>query len=79
MFEKCLLFFLKFKLNLFRISPLRIDSVAHIHDKPHAARDIFGTLPYFGKRKQVTYHLNLSYWYFHIVPNVLFFQAKVYA
>ena len=36
-------------------------------------------LPYFGKRKQVTYHPNLSYWCFHISPNVLFFQAKFYA
>ena len=26
-------------------------------------------LPYFGKRKQVTYHRNLSYWCFHILPN----------
>ena len=36
-------------------------------------------LPYFGKRKQVTYHPNLSYWCFHISPNVLFFLAKCYA
>ena len=36
------------------------------------------TLPYFGKRKQVTYHLNLSYWCFCIVPSVFFFQAKFY-
>ena len=36
-------------------------------------------LPYFGKRKQVTYHLNLSYWCFHILHSVLFFQAKFYA
>ena len=36
-------------------------------------------LPYFGKKKQVTYHPNLSYWCFHISPNVLFFQAKYYA
>ena len=36
-------------------------------------------LPYFGKRKQVTYHLNLNYWCFHIVPSVLFFQVKFYA
>ena len=37
------------------------------------------TLPYFGKRKQVTYNLNLSYWCFRIVPSVFFFQAKFYA
>ena len=36
-------------------------------------------MPYFGKRKQVTYHPTLSYWCFHILPNVLFFQAKYYA
>ena len=36
-------------------------------------------LPYFGKRKQVTYHPNLSYWCFHSSPNVLYFQAKFYA
>ena len=36
-------------------------------------------LPYFGKRKQVTYHPNLSYWCFHISSNVLFFQAKFHA
>ena len=36
-------------------------------------------LPYFGKRKQVTYHLNLSYSCFCILPSVLFFQAKFYA
>ena len=36
-------------------------------------------LPYFGKRKQVTYHLNLSYCSFHISHSVLFFQAKLYA
>ena len=36
-------------------------------------------LPYFGKRKQVTYHLNLSYWCLHILPSVLCFQAKFYA
>ena len=28
-------------------------------------------LPYFGKRKQVTYCLNLSYCCFHVVPTVL--------
>ena len=39
----------------------------------------WGVLPYFGKRKQVTYPPNLSYWCFHISPNVLFFQAKFYA
>ena len=33
-------------------------------------------LPYFGKRKQVTFHLSLSYLCFHILPGVLFFQAK---
>ena len=38
-----------------------------------------GMVLYFGKRKQVTYHLNLSYWCFHILPSVLFFQAKFYA
>ena len=27
----------------------------------------------------VTYHLTLSCWYFHILPSVIFFQAKVYA
>ena len=32
-------------------------------------------LSYFGKRKQVTYHLILSYWCFCILPSVLFFQA----
>ena len=37
------------------------------------------TVPYFGKRKQVTYHPNLSYGCFHILPTVLFFQAKYYA
>ena len=36
-------------------------------------------LPYFGKRMQVTYYLNLSYWCFCIVPSVLFLQAKSYA
>ena len=36
-------------------------------------------LPYFGKRKQVTYYLNLSYWCFRILPSVLFFHAKSYA
>ena len=38
-----------------------------------------GMLPSFGKRKQLTYHLNLSYWCFHILLSVLFFQAKFYA
>ena len=33
-------------------------------------------LPYFGKRKQVTYHPNLSYWCFHNSHNEIFFQAK---
>ena len=33
-------------------------------------------LPFFGKRKQVTYHLNLNYWCFCILPSVLFFQAN---
>ena len=37
------------------------------------------TLPYFGKRKQVTYHPNLSYWCFHNSHNELFFQAKFHA
>ena len=32
-----------------------------------------GILPYFGKRKQVTYHPNLSYWWFHNSHNELFF------
>ena len=43
--------------------------------------DLCAILPYmyFGKRKQVTYHPNLSYWCFHISPNVLFFQVKLYA
>ena len=36
-------------------------------------------LPYFGKRKQVTCRRNLSYCCFHILPSVLFFQAKCYA
>ena len=36
-------------------------------------------LPYFGRRKQVTYHPNLSYWYFHNSHNELFFQAKFHA
>ena len=36
-------------------------------------------LPCFGKRKQVTYYLNLSYLCFCILPSVLFFQAKSYA
>ena len=36
-------------------------------------------LPYFGKRKQVTYHPNLSYWCFHNLHNELFFQAKFHA
>ena len=36
-------------------------------------------MSYFGKRKQVTYHLNLSYRCFRILPSVLFFQAKFYA
>ena len=36
-------------------------------------------LPYFGKRKQVTYHPNLSYWCFHNSHNELFFQAKFHA
>ena len=35
-------------------------------------------LPYFGKRKQVTYHPNLSYWCFHN-SHELFFQAKFHA
>ena len=35
--------------------------------------------PTFGKRNLVTYHLNLSYWCFYILPSVLFFQAKFYA
>ena len=39
----------------------------------------YTVLPYFGKRKQVTYHPNLSYWCFHISSNVHFFQAKFYA
>ena len=34
-------------------------------------------LAYFGKRKQVTYHLNLSYWYFGILPSVLFFPCRI--
>ena len=36
-------------------------------------------LPYFGKRKQVTYHPNLSFWCFHNLHNELFFQAKFHA
>ena len=36
-------------------------------------------LPYFGKRKQVTYHPNLSYWCFHYSHNELFFHAKFHA
>ena len=37
-------------------------------------------LPYFGKRNQVTYHLNLCYWCFLISHySVLFFRAKFYA
>ena len=40
---------------------------------------IKSTLPYFGKRKQVTYHPNLSYWCFHNSHNELFFQAKFHA
>ena len=39
----------------------------------------FTILPYFGKRKQVTYHPNLSYWCFHNSHNELFFQAKFHA
>ena len=34
-------------------------------------------LPYFGKRKQVTYHINLSYWCFYILPSVLFRPGQV--
>ena len=34
-------------------------------------------MPYFGKRKQVTYHLKLDV--FCILPSMLFFQAKSYA
>ena len=41
--------------------------------------DKLAILPFFGKRKQVTYHVNLSYWCFHISPSVLFFHAKFYA
>ena len=35
---------------------------------------------FFGKRKQVTHHLILSYMYccFHILHIVLFYQAKFY-
>ena len=39
-------------------------------------------LPYFGKKKQVTYHLNLSYWFFYFLfyfTSMFFFQAKFYA
>ena len=38
-------------------------------------------LPYFGKRKHVTYHLNMSYWCFYDLLNysVFFFQSKFYA
>ena len=36
-------------------------------------------LPYFGKRKQVTYHLNLSYWCSQVWSIVPFSQAKSYA
>ena len=36
-------------------------------------------LSYFGKSKQVTYHLNLSYKCFHILTSVLLFQAKLFA
>ena len=36
-------------------------------------------LPYFCKKEQVTYHLNLSCWCFHIVPSVLFFPVIFYA
>ena len=35
---------------------------------------VIATLPYSGIRKQVTYHLNLSYWCFRIIPSMLFFQ-----
>ena len=35
--------------------------------------------PTLANWKQLTYHPNLSYWCFHISPNVLFFQAKFYA
>ena len=35
--------------------------------------------PTLAKRKQVTYHLNLSYWCFSILLSVLFFQATLYA
>ena len=34
------------------------------------------TIETFGKRRQMTYHLNVSKWCFHILPSVLFFQAK---
>ena len=40
---------------------------------------IMTMLPYYGKRKQVTYHVNLSYGCLCISPSVLFFHAKVYA
>ena len=33
-------------------------------------------LPYFGKRKQVTYHLNLKLLMFCILPSAIFLQAK---
>ena len=33
---------------------------------------IFAMLPYFGKWKQMIYHLNLSYWCFRILPSVPF-------
>ena len=36
-------------------------------------------LPYFGKRKQVTYHPNFSYWHFQNSHNEFFFQAKFHA
>ena len=45
----------------------------------HSLFEMEHILPYFGKRKQVTYHPNLSYRCFHNSHNELFFQAKFHA
>ena len=70
---------------------LQPPSLHHVLIRHHRGSQVYGALfwgkgglqktrlHYFGKRKQVTCHINLSYSCFPILARVLFFQAKSYA
>ena len=70
--------------ELFQISKAVYRNCVFLKELSSAIRLTFSmrqlpTLPYFCKREQVTYHLNLSYCCFHTLPSVLFFRVKLYA